>query len=278
MDLLDQFVNSIWAKFAALVITTGTGYYFLKDKIKEKYRKLKSQIDPPDPDLGHDSPLSKFANDRREIKEVLKIRESFFGSDTITPDATYYNCWRQNADSFKLVLDRRRRPIGYWGMVPTNRDTYDLFLENVLTHSQILNTRVLTWAEAARHGCYLYIIGAVVPYSAVWLPQSAKTNKVRSAYVINDIICFSDEITSNLEIKGIFGYPSQDGGLSVLNKFGFQKNGKCISNDPKQPICFVPPEQVGNFIAKAKYYQERIGRYTPVWNRFDRDRFIKNLS
>jgi len=279
MDLIDLITESQMLAAAATVLGILSALWFFAGKLarplQSRIKKPARQIYNPSFDLLY---RSNFADSRDELDVVLRIRRSFFGTDLISSDDTYVDCWNKNSDCFKVVYNSKNKPIGYWGIAPTTRFAYDRFLEGVMTHSMILTSQVRSWQDLRGEASYLYIIGAVVPHSMQWMPGASRNNKIRSCYVIMDMINFMIEVQPHLSIRGVFGYPSEKGGHDILNKFGFRKNGNFVEGNPNQPVCFVPQGDLSHLVQNLRSYVAEMSNFSPVWDRTDRDRLLNIMA
>jgi hypothetical protein len=279
MDLIEWITQSQVLTATASVLGILSALWFFGGKLLQPLRSVTQkparQIYHPSPELLY---RSNFADSRDELDIVLRIRSSFFGTDVITSDDTYVRCWNKNSDCFKIVYNPKGKPIGYWGIAPTSQFVYDRFLEGVMTHSTILTSQVKSWQDVRGEPCYLYIIGAVVPHTMQWMPGASRNNKIRSCYVIMDMINFMIDVEPHLSIHGVFGYPSEKGGHDILNKFGFRKNGKYIDGNANQPACFVPHDDLPHLMQNLRAYLRGMANFSPVWDRPDRDRLLNIMT
>ncbi|MBL3528737.1 MAG: hypothetical protein JMN27_11205 [gamma proteobacterium endosymbiont of Lamellibrachia anaximandri] len=235
------------------------------------------------PDCFNDSYSSRMATSKSDMKVVLELRRASFSGKVIVPDRTYWACQRLNAYAMKVVFDFTGTPIGYWGVVPVAEETYHSFLDNKISHEEILTRDALGWRSIDRDNVYLYIIGIAVP------PKGEKRSDEdhrNSGKVMGDLVAFVLFLLARLKVKGVFVYPSTQNGLRTLkhlkrskrlNHFKSLSTGVNIGGNAKQPLYFVEEQNIERFRGELDGLLSTI-KGLPIWDEQEKNRFLQLLE
>ncbi|MDR3476051.1 MAG: hypothetical protein P4M09_30770 [Devosia sp.] len=155
---------------------------------------------------------SYFATDPTQLEDVLRIRASYFAKTVVSSDVSYRNCFKHNNMTFKIVA-YDDEPMAYWGLMPIGRETFEAFCRGEVSHEEMLSNRCIAWDDADAGGLYLYVIGAVTP----WTPPGGKpllrTDRgVLSTILLEDLFGFAKDLMDHYTVAGVAGYPSREKG------------------------------------------------------------------
>ena len=215
--------------------------------------------------------LSCFANNPERVNTVLQIRKKVFGSSILTSDETYLKLTTLNKFAYKLVY-AGNFPAGYWSVIPINEKTYNAFIENKKSHTEVLSES-LAWENIEEDNIFLYIVGIVGNANV-----KMEISKIKSSLLIYDMFSFGDTLfKSNVRknINGICGYPSRNAGLNLFKEIsGFQWNGNCIDNKKNQRIYICEGDNINLLqnILEDELNSETGKRFLPKW--IDKEVFI----
>jgi hypothetical protein len=156
---------TFWAANKLFDTATGKAAESLLERIGKAVR-------PQGPDEGHiqgppeRSFTSRFATTAYDLDVVLRLRRAYFRNHVVSSDDSYRQCWKVNRFCMKVVDDLFGEPIGYWGVVPIAKETFNRFIkggERGITHAEMLGDHAQAWTAVRPDEVRLYIIGAVVP-------------------------------------------------------------------------------------------------------------------
>lgn len=246
-------------------------------EVNDRYGKDESDADPiGDLSLTEQQFTSRFVRSERDMQTILSLRRAYFKRKVIVPDEAYRRCWHRNQFTFRLVLDDFGGPVGYWGIVPTTRDSFEAFVRGEVSHGTMLTDRCVPWASAIRDGCYLYIVGAVVPLTDG--PGSKAVQQAISLRVILDSFSFGLELMQQVKFRGICGYPSRPRGLTILKKMGLEQSEVYVDNNKHQPVFSLRQDQMVILKEKMSLFTGRCRSEIPLWDSTDRTRFHEDLG
>lgn len=264
--------------FAALTLAAWMLEQFFdhalsKTVIKVKRKLLGSAREQID-DTFCPTVRSKFATTDSELEIVLQLRRSFFQENVIVSDESYRECNAKNRYCFKLIF-ADLQPIGYWGVIPISKETFDDCRSGILNHEEVIKNRAIRWDET-KDQLYLYVVGAVVPLGpAVSSDYSSLLKGLFSKYVILDIYSFATFLNEQSELAGVIAWPSRNGGLNSLRRTkGFKKTDAFMAGDENHPIFELEDRE--QFL---RFTQEKFDRHpdsVPIWDHAEKMKFIAN--
>lgn len=214
-------------------------------------------------------------NNPQWINIVLQVRKNVFGNNALTSDESYRKLTALNKFAYKLVFSGNFC-AGYWSIIPINEKTYNSFIENKMTHSEVLSESLL-WENVDKDIIYLYIVGIVGNANL-----KMEVSQIKSSLLIYDMFSFGETLfnsTIKKNIGGICGYPSRNAGLNLFNEtLGFVWNGNCIDGKKNQRIYICEGANISLLQHNLEHeLNSKTGiRFLPKW--IDRENFLNVLA
>jgi hypothetical protein len=273
---------TFWAANKLFDTATGKAAESVLERIGRAVR-------PRTPDEGHiQGPperafTSRFATTLHDLDAVLRLRRAYFRNDLVSPDDSYRRCWKANRFSMKVVSDLFGEPIGYWGVIPIAKETFNRFIKGGewgITHGEMLNNHALPWTAVRPSEVRLYIIGAVVPVAEGRnRRESSLLQKMISWRVLLDSFQFGIELMDRLTLRAVCGYPSRTGGYSTLDAMGLARTKVYIGGDPNQPIFSMTcARHLTRVRDRLGFFVQNHAHEVPEWDNGDRDQFFAQVG